>query len=236
MASLDWETSTAGDVTLVELLVTTDAPVRVTVENALDGPVWPPRRQGVPAEGWDESGFEGVVEDRRVLGYATPADPAAPPARIVSEAPADDAADDLTARDIVRSLGDGTPPWDAIGVAADATDGAAGKRAAPVDRSAEDDRAKSIFFERTKPMPELDDWLDAVESRLDAAERLSTASSVAEASEAVAAAGGLDGVRRLREQVAADREQLARLQSRAGALAERAETTEIPMETLSRLA
>ena len=76
MVSLDWRVDSRDGVALVELTVTnpTDAARRVRVANRLDGPVWPPRREGVPEAGWDDGGFEGVVAPggRRALGYASP--------------------------------------------------------------------------------------------------------------------------------------------------------------------
>ncbi len=76
MLELDSQVERRAGVALVTLVVRnpTDAPRRVRVANRLDGPVWPPRCEGVPAAGWDDGGFEGVVpaSDRRALGYASP--------------------------------------------------------------------------------------------------------------------------------------------------------------------
>jgi len=115
MATLDWHVTEEGGVTLVSLVVESETAERVRVTNCLDGPVWPPRRQGVPEEGWDEEGYEGTVEagGRLLLGYASPADPAEPPARVTSLGPAEDVAA-ATAREVVRTLGDPTPPRDAV--------------------------------------------------------------------------------------------------------------------------
>jgi len=91
MVTLDWETERTDGVTLVRLYVTSEYRRHVRVENRLDGPVWPPRREGQPAAGWDGDTYEGVVtpDDRLVAGYATPAPPADPPAAVVGEEPAD---------------------------------------------------------------------------------------------------------------------------------------------------
>ncbi len=115
MATLDWHVTSQGGVTLVSLLVTSEASERVRVTNCLDGPVWPPRRQGLPEEGWDEDGYEGRVaaDERLVLGYACPADPAEPPARVTSLG-ASDTGGTVTAREVVRTLGDPSPPRDAV--------------------------------------------------------------------------------------------------------------------------
>ena len=91
MVTLDWETERTDGVTLVRLYVTSEYRRRVRVENRLDGPVWPPRREGQPAAGWDGDAFEGVVTpgERLVAGYATPAQPTDPPAEVVADDPAD---------------------------------------------------------------------------------------------------------------------------------------------------
>jgi len=91
MVTLDWETDRTDGVTLVRLYVTAEDRRRVRIENRLDGPVWPPREEGQPAAGWDDDAFEGVVapDHRLVAGYATPAQPADPPAEVVDDDPAD---------------------------------------------------------------------------------------------------------------------------------------------------
>lgn len=138
MASLEWDTERSGGVTLVELYVSADGPRRVRVENRLAGPTWPPRREGQPAAGWDGDAFEGLVtaDERLVTGYATPAPPEDPPARVVSDEPADPGATagpvrpgvdepagdvldrpvESTAEGVVRSLGDPVVPRDAVPV------------------------------------------------------------------------------------------------------------------------
>lgn len=116
MATLDWHVSGERGVTLVRLLVTSDATERIRVRNRLDGPVWPPRRQGVPAEGWTAKGFEGVVDadERLVLGYASPAEPSEPPASVTVVGPEGEGECAVTPRDVVRALGDPSPPRDAV--------------------------------------------------------------------------------------------------------------------------
>jgi hypothetical protein len=140
MVTLDWRVESRTDVSLVELTVEnpTDRPRRVRVANRLDGPVWPPRREGVPEAGWDDGGFEAVLAPggRRALGYASPAEPVEPPAELVwteragqSERTNDPGRSDdatamtatptggtasATAAAVVRSLGDPRPPADAV--------------------------------------------------------------------------------------------------------------------------
>lgn len=75
---LDTSLEFTSDVTLVAVRVTNDASraQRVRIANRLDGPVWPPRVGGRPAPGWDDGGYEGVLDagETRSLGYATPSD------------------------------------------------------------------------------------------------------------------------------------------------------------------
>lgn len=115
MATLDWQLRRTDEVTLVELSVHSDREQRVRIESRLT-PVWPPRRQGVPARGWQDDTFEGTVDGDRplVVGYATPAPPAEPPAEITETGhAAEDEA--VTPHTLVRTLGDARPPRDALG-------------------------------------------------------------------------------------------------------------------------
>jgi len=116
MATLDWELRRAGEVTLVELLVTSDADTHIEIESNLS-PVWPPRRENRPAAGWDKSGFEGTVAagEPLVLGYASPEDPVEPPATIAETAPVPaDSGEAPSPDELVRRLGDARPPRDAV--------------------------------------------------------------------------------------------------------------------------
>lgn len=133
MVDLDWRVESHDGVTLVELFVENPAgvPRRVRVRNCLDGPVWPPRREGVPEAGWDDGGFEGIVAagERRPLGYASPASLADPPVELVwterageserdkRDALADDhetVTEEATPEGVVRALGDPRPPGDVV--------------------------------------------------------------------------------------------------------------------------
>lgn len=51
---------------------------RVWLADRTGGPVLPPRRRGVPEDGWTDAGVELVLApgETRALGYATPAPPA----------------------------------------------------------------------------------------------------------------------------------------------------------------
>jgi len=110
-------------VTLVEAVlsresapVSEDPALRVTVESRL-APVWPPRRDGVPIAGWSGKRFETAVPagERVAVGFATPAEPADPPVEIVDhDRGAVSSADGATPSDVLRALGDPSPPRDAV--------------------------------------------------------------------------------------------------------------------------
>lgn len=88
MPTLTAETVRTGDVTLVEALVTAARPHRVRVESRLDGPLWPPRSDGRPADGWDDRGVSTTVEaGTTAFGFATPAPPAEPAVELVAAEP-----------------------------------------------------------------------------------------------------------------------------------------------------
>lgn len=119
----DCSVESAAGATLVSVRLRNDAPVarRVRVRNRLDGPVCPPRREGVPESGWDEEGYEGVVpaEGSVAVGYACPVETDEPdastPVAVESLGRADDADDGGDAvADAVRSLGRARPPADAV--------------------------------------------------------------------------------------------------------------------------
>lgn len=205
MVSLDWNMTRNGGVTLVELLVTSEIAARVHVESRLE-PVWPPRRQGVPAAGWNRTKFEGTVgsDSRLAFGYASPAQPQEPPAEIVSTEPVDERTEP-TAREIVRTLGEPGPPRDAV----------------PFDDG---------------ELAEPTEWLDAVEKRLATARELDGAGDAQEVRDVVDALGGIEAVRTLRERLEEDRRRLDRIQRRTSRVADRLDAVEIPLATLERIA
>jgi hypothetical protein len=119
MVTVDASATAVDGVTLVTVTLTGDGVARrVRVEQQLDGPVWPPRREGRPADGWDERGYEGVVpaDERLALGYATPAPPAESPVAITEKEPASEDTDGRPTEpaEVVRMLGDPAPPRDAV--------------------------------------------------------------------------------------------------------------------------
>lgn len=247
MATLECDHETVAGVTLVTCRLTSDAPRRVTVEPIHDDPVWPPRRQGVPEQGWHDDGWTGIVaaDGVRALGYATPAEPEGDPVHITAtEPPPDDGS--VTARDVVRALGDPTPTRDAV-EPVDATD-----RAEPDDgdtRTTEPstsveladpsgqatgsggDAARESRSDTSPPATDL----DAIETRLWTARDLADVSTVAEASDAVERAGGIQAVRDLAAQLAEDRAHLATVEERAARLAAEAEAVSVPVDSLERV-
>jgi hypothetical protein len=133
----------------------------------------------------------------------------------------------VTAREIVHALGDGRPPRDAL------PDGGANLRAESNDAA---ERAGETAVESAPDTEQgAEEWFAAVEQRLATAQRLADASSVAEAERAVAAAGGVSGMRGLRARLETDRERLAELEGRAGELEGRIRATDVPVETLARV-
>lgn len=122
MVDTEWTTTDCDGVTLVAAVVHNDAPVerRVRVEAVGEGPTWPPRREGYPAEGWDGSEVVASLApgERRAVGFATPEDPGDPPVRVEtvdreagggerSDGPASPGA-------VVGRLGDPSPPRAAV--------------------------------------------------------------------------------------------------------------------------
>jgi hypothetical protein len=233
-------TTSLSGVTLVqvELRSTVDADLCVRVANDLDGPVLPPRREGVPVAGWDADGFRGVVpgSGRLGVGYACPVstpDGGPPvgsdPAR---ESPATVDGTDAVSVELlgpvdgtdspsapvataIRSLGRAAPPADAVPDVAGA--GSFGTTAG-------DATDPSIDAADALPAA-VEEWLDAVESRVQRAERLTDASA-AEATAVLVDSGGVDPLAGLPDAVAADESALRTVASRASAIAERAAATD----------
>jgi len=244
MPTLECDHETVAGVTLVTCRLTTDATSRVTVEPTHDDPIWPPRRQGVPEQGWEDDRWIGLVpaDGVRALGYATPADTDGAPARIAAtEPPADDEA--VTARDVIRSLGDPAPTRDAVPPAEAAIrpdpDDATPTRSD--DPTGDDATGSALAASRNSGRPETSTDttdttdLDAIETRLWTARDLADVSTVAEASAAVERAGGIGAVRDLADQLADDRARLANVEERASRLAAEAEAVSVPVDSLERV-
>jgi len=124
MVELDVETERRDCVTFVAATVHNDGHTARRVTLGTDcRPVWPPRRQGVPAAGWDEDGVTLTVPPGRTtgVGFATPVAPDQPVLRVAESVAVDgeegETATEPTPEHVVRALGDPTPPADAVPVA-----------------------------------------------------------------------------------------------------------------------
>jgi hypothetical protein len=73
-----WATIRTGGTTLVSVVLWSERPRTVRVRPTVDGPVWPPRRRGVPSEGWTDGEFTGTVDGRLAVGFATHASAGVP--------------------------------------------------------------------------------------------------------------------------------------------------------------
>ncbi|WP_135821607.1 DUF7857 domain-containing protein [Halostella litorea] len=215
MVEVECRTRREGDVTLVAAVVAnrTEVRRRVRLESALEGPVLPPRRRGVPAEGWDDGGVELVLAagEREGVGFAATAPPASPPVEVVTDErvlpdePASDGGEDADA--LVRRLGRAAPPRDTVPATA-------------VNGPGRDDPAGS-GSDADVPPP-VAEWLAAVEERVTVAEACADAETLADATAAVGDAGGVDAVETAVERVDDDAATLRAVERRAAALAERA--------------
>jgi len=237
MATLDWTCDRTDGVTLVELRVTGETGQRVRVQSTLE-PVWPPRRQGQPATGWDGASFEGNLEDGSlVVGYASPAEPTDPPAKLQ---PVSGDEQGIDPGDVVRALGAGTPPRDAVPREAGGAGGGETSQSVepvpPNQQTATSPEPPGKGDPAPTLPPAVEAYFTAVEQRLAAAEQLSDSETVEQARKAVSAAGGMDAVDGLNEQLQADRVRLDQLGQRQRALTERLARTEIPVAHLERLA
>jgi hypothetical protein len=256
MASLSWDLTRHNGVTLVELVVTADAEEWVRVNSRLR-PVWPPRRQGVPVAGWDDACFEGRVgpDAPLVLGYASPAAPADPPVELEPVgADGEFLADDrVSPRAIVRALGESAPPRDVVPTgdtrersgratttdrdraAADRSPGTSNG----IDPATEDREPQSTEAGReshsTEEVEAIEPWFEAIEGRVEEAERLADVTGVDEARGAVTAVGGIEAARELRERLEADRRRLRALGERQRQLADQLAAVQIPLSTLERV-
>jgi len=249
MVTVDASATAVDGVTLVTVTLAGDGVDRyVRLEQQLDGPVWPPRREGRPADGWDEGGYEGVVpaDARIALGYATPAPPTETPVTVTAAEPV--ATRDrrqydghLTdPDDVVRQLGDPSPPREAVPL----PDESGRKPVSKPDESTNEDEAGPVVEAAadTDSVAASDTdapvraWFERVEQRLAAVERLDEADSVPAATAALRATGGLAQARETTRAVEADRRRLLAVARRAETLAARAEAADVPIATLERLA
>lgn len=130
MPTLSWTQRRENGVTLVEATIESERPsgrTAVVVESTLDGPVWPPRSEGVPISGWNDDRYETILDapGRVAVGFASPSEPEEPPIELVETEPVgEDSATSVTRdstaevdpepADVLRALGDPTPPRSAV--------------------------------------------------------------------------------------------------------------------------
>ncbi|WP_121743849.1 DUF7857 domain-containing protein [Natronorubrum halophilum] len=116
MIEVDCETDRRAGVTFVTAVLTNTRTTRQTVrlESRLDGPTWPPRRDGVTEPEWDGDVWEGTVEPGRCrgVGFADPAPPTEPPLEILEVSRASDE-NTMPSDDVLAAL-DGWSPTAAV--------------------------------------------------------------------------------------------------------------------------
>ncbi|QCJ47038.1 hypothetical protein [Haloprofundus sp. MHR1] len=253
---LSWSVDHAEGISFVTVRVTNDTRVdqRIRVENRLAGPVLPPRRAGVPEAGWDDSGYETVVPatESASVGYACPADADEPPVELVEAGRVDgperrDATP--TTEEALRRCGVARPPREAVTVP-EPNDGSGdehrvdehrvdehrtdGRERRGPERDAGRDGAERRATPAEVPEP-VDVWFDGVRARIGRAETL-TGASVAEATTTLETLGGLGAAERLPARLERDATALRAIATNAERLADRAESTDVPVEALGRLA
>lgn len=249
MAALDWAVTQTDGVTFVEGYVTSDIGEQVRIESNLD-PVWPPRSRGVPVAGWEGTQFEGTVpaEGYLVVGYASPAGPVEPPVELTAETPlveedscsfeqSLEGGDNETVRALVRSLGEAGPPRDAVPLPTSVDD------STPSFENCEDQTQERPQGETgtqtgnssSRNQPDLDPWFGAIEDRIGTAQRLSTVADADQARAAIDDVGGIEAVRTLQAQLAADRRHLHQLTERTETLRTDLSGVDVPLATLERL-
>lgn len=238
MVEVECRTQRRDGVTLVAAVVRNDTSVRrrVRVEHALDGPTWPPRRHGVPAEGWDGDTYVTTVAagDRVAVGFASPAPPESPSVTVTEHHridPEDDgmaATESETAGDVVRRLGDPSPPGDAVPAASDPS---------ITDENRDGATAGREEYGDSELPPPVAEWFRTVAARLETVENCADATTLREATRAVEDAGSFDDVEATVDRLEADAAALRAVERRAGTLADRATRAagSVPVATLRTL-
>lgn len=248
---LDWETESGGGITLVQMRLTNErsADRRVRVQNRLDGPVLPPRRQREPEAGWDHEGLTAIVpaESTVARGYACPAPSTEPPVEIAAvTAPAETRGTADAVTDVIRDLGDARPPRMVLGD--DSVfggrevreNGPALQNTTETDSGTERGTHPGEGTEQTESAPEatlpsaFENGLTPYRRRVETVEAL-TLASVSEATALLATNEGLGGVERMGTELEEDAAALRALADEAAALAARAQAATPPVDALRRL-
>lgn len=113
MVDLETSVERAEDVTFVRAIVTNDRGTHqyIRLQSQLDGPIWPPRHDGVPAPSFYGEYWERVIAPGGThgFGFASPAEPVDPPLEIVEvERASADA--DRTEERVLATLDPALPP------------------------------------------------------------------------------------------------------------------------------
>lgn len=100
-------------VTTVRVVVTNDrsTPQTVRLRSELDGPVWPPQRDGVVDSHWTDDVWEATIQPGRSrgVGFASPAPPTDPPVSVVAIERHDTDAPDRKPDAVLAGLDDWRP-------------------------------------------------------------------------------------------------------------------------------
>jgi len=233
---LDCETHRTDEVTLVTVRLENERATdrRVRLENRLDGPVLPPRRNGEPEVGWDRDGVTTVVpaNTQEALGYACPAGPKSPPVGIEWVGDADGTEQEAPVKAAMRRLGDARPPRAVLGEEHEPTrEPDNGVEQTPPRPDGGPDRERES---RAGASNEFEALLRAYRERVETVEALGAA-GVPTAADLLENGGGLAGVEATGAKLDADAAALRALAAEATALATRAEAATPPTETLRRL-
>ncbi|MDR9430718.1 MAG: hypothetical protein RI568_08485 [Natronomonas sp.] len=95
MPTLTVDTIEAERVTFVEVVIEAERPHRIRLEPAFDGTIWPPRIDGEPLGGWDDTGVTTrIAAGRTPVGFATPVRPTPPAVELVYAEPCTDGVPD----------------------------------------------------------------------------------------------------------------------------------------------
>jgi hypothetical protein len=233
---LDCETARTDAVTLVTVQLRNERATdrRVRLENRLDGPVLPPRRNKEPEPGWDSDGVTTVVPPGEcvALGYACPAEPVSPAVRVEWIGDADGTEQEAPVREAMRRLGDARPPRAVLG----------GKHEPPTAPQDGAEHASTQSGDRTgdgttppaRVPSDSETVLQSYRDRVEAVEALGAA-DVATAAEILEQSGGLAGLEATAAKLEDDAATLRTLAAEAAVLAARAEAATPPTETLRRL-
>ncbi|AEN07046.1 hypothetical protein [Halolamina sp.] len=235
---LDWTTRRASGVTLVAIRLQNEraADRTVRLENQLDGPVLPPRRQGEPEQGWDREGVTKRIPagDEAALGYACPADATDPPVVVESVEAAGEPANDELVAQAIRQLGDARPPRSVLGETPESEqEPAKGPTGSPNEGQGGAESHPTEAPPNALPAG-AGALLQPYRERLETVEALGVA-SVPEATGLLETNGGLAGIEQMGSGLTADAAALRALASEATALAARAETASLPTASLRKL-